>query len=115
MVAGSAGTHEGLDTISTKLTPEEITVLDERVKLDGNYEPTTITNAVTAYLATTPANRNFPAVPPEATENVTASLPPAMVVQLGNLGGGGRSKAAGALRDALLTYLGLPNEEAPAT
>ncbi len=110
MVAGSAGTHGGLDTISTRLTPEEITVLDERVKLDGNYEPRTITNAVEAYLATAPSNRNFPAVPAEATENVTASLPPAMVVQLGNLGGG-HSKAAGALRYAILAYLGLPNED----
>lgn len=113
MVAGSAGTHRGLDTISTKLTPEEITVLDERVKLDGNYEPKTITNAVEAYLATAPSNRNFPAVPAEATENVTASLPPAMVVQLGKIGGG-HAKAAGALRDAILAYLGLPNED-PAT
>lgn len=99
-----------MDTISTKLTPEEIAVLDERVRSDSNYEPKTITKAVTAYLATAPSNRNFPAVPAEATENVTASLPPAMVVQLGNLGGGGHSKAAGALRYALLTYLGLPVE-----
>ncbi len=114
MVAGSAGTHGGLDTISTRLTPEEITVLDERVKLDGNYEPRTITNAVEAYLATAPSNRNFPAVPPEATERVTASLPPAMVVQIGKIGGGGHAKAAGALRYAILAYLGLPNED-PAT
>jgi len=113
MVAGSAGANRGLDTISTKLTPEEITVLDERVKLDGNYEPTTIAKAVTAYLATAPSNRDFPAVPAGATENVTASLPPAMVVQLGNLGGG-HAKATGALRDAILAYLGLPNED-PAT
>jgi len=109
MVAESSGANRGLDTISTKLTPEEIAVLDERVRLDGNYEPETITNAVKAYLATAPSNRNFPAVPAEATENVTASLPPAMVVHLGNLGGG-HSKAAGALRYALLTYLGLPVE-----
>lgn len=109
MVAESAGAHRGLDTIRTSLTPEEITVLDERVKSDSNYEPKTIPKAVTAYLATNPSNRNFPVLPPEATERVTVSLPPTMVVQIGNLGGG-RSKAAGALRDALLTYLGLPVE-----
>jgi hypothetical protein len=90
------------------LTPDEMRLFAHRAAHSGRHVTHFVQDAALAYLAHPPEGF-VPAIHPEATERINASLPRATMRELTEMAGG-RARVPLLLRDAVLRYLGQPKD-----